>query len=427
MHIKSKSSKKDIKKPKSLYAFYSKQLSFISRHPYAVPFITFFVLLILTGIITLFVIKTHNTGIVPHQEIVIISYDHHKQVVPNKEPTVGALLNKLNIHLHPGDVVEPAESTPIKQDQFRINIYRAVPVEIVDGQKKTYTFSAATTPRSIAEQAGKTIYPNDKLKTVPVENFVTSQSIGEQVVIDRAKPINVNLYGTPLVIRTQAKTVGGLLKQANIHLASSDQVLPQLSAPIVSGSQVFIIRKGTKIESVSATIPMPVQTIEDPSLALGTSAIRQQGSPGQKVITYQDNTSNGVVISRNIIQTVISKQPVTQIMVEGTSLSGIQGDMALAGIAPSDYQYASYIISHESGWCPTKAQGETYCPALPDNPYTSLGYGLCQSTPGIKMASAGADWQTNPVTQLRWCSNYASSTYGGWYNAYLHWIRYRNW
>jgi hypothetical protein len=172
---------------------------------------------------------------------------------------------------------------------------------------------------------------------------------------------------------------------------------------------------------------MPIQTIEVASLAYGTSSVVQQGSAGEEAITYQENTQNGKVVSSTPIQTVITTPPVTEIVDEGDSLSGIQGDMALAGIAATDYQYADYIISHESGWCPTKAQGEHYCPAIPDDPMTPDGYGLCQATPGYKMQSAGADWATNPITQLKWCSGYAESRYGSWYNAYIHWVDNGNW
>lgn len=145
-------------------------------------------------------------------------------------------------------------------------------------------------------------------------------------------------------------------------------------------------------------------------------------------MTYEINIVNNVETGRKVIQKVVTKTPVTQIAVVGTSLSGIKGDMALAGIAPGDYQYADYIISHESGWCPTKAQGQWGgCPPYAGYVPATGGYGLCQSTPGSKMASAGADWATNPVTQLRWCSGYAKSRYGGWAAAYSHWLSTHSW
>lgn len=46
-----------------------------------------------------------------------------------------------------------------------------------------------------------------------------------------------------------------------------------------------------------------------------------------------------------------------------------------------------------------------------DNP-TSSAYGIPQALPGSKMASAGADWATNPVTQIRWGLGYIQDRYG---------------
>ena len=45
------------------------------------------------------------------------------------------------------------------------------------------------------------------------------------------------------------------------------------------------------------------------------------------------------------------------------------------------------------------------------NPQTGA-YGIPQSLPAAKMAAAGADWQTNPATQIRWGLGYIAATYG---------------
>jgi hypothetical protein len=48
----------------------------------------------------------------------------------------------------------------------------------------------------------------------------------------------------------------------------------------------------------------------------------------------------------------------------------------------------------------------------------SGAYGIPQALPGSKMASAGADWQTNPRTQITWGLNYIAGRYitpcGAW-------------
>ena len=46
-----------------------------------------------------------------------------------------------------------------------------------------------------------------------------------------------------------------------------------------------------------------------------------------------------------------------------------------------------------------------------ENP-SSGAYGIPQSLPGSKMASEGSDWQTNPVTQIKWGLDYIRSSYG---------------
>ena len=399
----------------------------VSRHPFAVPVFVFAGLLIIFTLGYLIFKPDQASNSQPGPKLVIINHDHVEQIVPSIEPTVGKLLDKLGIKLNPGDVVEPSLATPINQYDFRINIYRAVPVEITENGHNSFTFSASVTPRAIAEQAGYKLNPADIVTTVPSANFIKQGAIGEQVVINPATPVDLNLYGSPVVVYTHARTVADLIKLENIHLVKNDQVLPSLDTPITPNLEVFLIRNGEKLASVTQGIPMPVDTVYDNSLAYGTSAIQQNGSAGQEVITYQENTQNGIVVSQTPIQTVVTVPAVTEIVLVGINLSGIKGDMAYAGIAPGDYPYADYIISHESGWCPTKAQGETYCPGVPDNPMTPYGYGLCQATPGYKMASAGSDWETDPITQLRWCNGYAVSKYGSWYNAYQHWIAYSWW
>ncbi|MEV6263275.1 transglycosylase SLT domain-containing protein [Streptomyces sp. NPDC051784] len=74
---------------------------------------------------------------------------------------------------------------------------------------------------------------------------------------------------------------------------------------------------------------------------------------------------------------------------------------------PADqFQCFSNIVTRESGWN-YKAQNAS-----------SGAYGLVQALPGSKMASAGADWQTNPATQIKWGLSYMDNRYkspcGAW-------------
>lgn len=88
--------------------------------------------------------------------------------------------------------------------------------------------------------------------------------------------------------------------------------------------------------------------------------------------------------------------------------------MEQAGIPKSWYEDLNWIINHESGWRVNAT-----------NP-GSGAYGLPQSLPGNKMASAGKDWRTNPITQLKWMYSYVKGRYGNAANA-KHFWQTHNW
>jgi cell wall-associated NlpC family hydrolase len=75
---------------------------------------------------------------------------------------------------------------------------------------------------------------------------------------------------------------------------------------------------------------------------------------------------------------------------------------------PSQFQYLYLLWQRESGWNPM---------AL--NPLSGA-FGIPQSLPAGKMASAGLDWQTDPYTQIIWGIGYIRSAYGTPQNAWAH-------
>lgn len=399
----------------------------LHKHPFVVPVVTFFVLFFVS--VVGFISFNGQTVGPSDSHVVKVSIDGKSQTVPTRAKTVSEFLNRANIDIHEGDVVEPASETPIDDDDFRVNVYRARPITIIDGGKKVQTLSAAKTPRSVAAQAGLDVYPEDEVESSsPTQYILKDQIIGEKVVIDRATPAFLNLYGTPVTVRTRAKNVGELLQEKQVKLTEGDSVQPSQETPLAPNTQVFVVRSGTELKSVEEEIDMPVETVEDSSLSFGATAVRQQGAPGKKVVTYQIELKNGQEVSRKMIQEVIAQPPVKQIVARGKAYSVPEdksGLLTAAGIALSDYPYVNHIISRESGWCATKWQGQSgYCPGYYTelhSPSSGYGYGLCQSTPAGKMASAGADWASNPVTQLKWCSGYAIGRYGSWEAAYNFW------
>ncbi len=78
------------------------------------------------------------------------------------------------------------------------------------------------------------------------------------------------------------------------------------------------------------------------------------------------------------------------------------------GFSSDQFSCLDSLWTKESGWNP-----------YADNP-SSSAYGIPQALPGSKMASAGADWATNPATQIRWGLGYIRDRYGSPCGAWGH-------
>lgn len=83
-------------------------------------------------------------------------------------------------------------------------------------------------------------------------------------------------------------------------------------------------------------------------------------------------------------------------------------------LGPAQYSCLNSLFNRESGW-------NVYA----TNP-SSGAYGIPQALPGHKMASAGSDWRTNGVTQVKWGISYANNRYGSACGAWNHFLR-NNW
>lgn len=93
----------------------------------------------------------------------------------------------------------------------------------------------------------------------------------------------------------------------------------------------------------------------------------------------------------------------------GTAQAIAYNMLSSFGWSPATYySCVNNIFSRESGW--------RY------NAYNASGaYGIPQALPGSKMATAGADWQTNPATQIKWGLGYMRDRYGDPCKAWAYW------
>lgn len=98
----------------------------------------------------------------------------------------------------------------------------------------------------------------------------------------------------------------------------------------------------------------------------------------------------------------------------GDPRSIARGMVAAEGWSAGQFSCLDRLWERESGWRVTAR-----------NPYSGA-YGIPQAMPASKMAAAGADWRTNPTTQIEWGLDYIDARYGSPCAAWDHFLA-RNW
>jgi uncharacterized protein YabE (DUF348 family) len=156
--------------------------------------------------------------------------------------------------------------------------------------------------------------------------------------------------------------------------------------------------------------------------------VRTEGKDGERTIVREVTTIDGKEVSNEKISSKVTTEPVTEVLVQGTkerpepepeksstgaTYSGSNREIgqrmaADRGWTGSQWTCLESLWTKESGWSHTAA-----------NP-SSGAYGIPQSLPGNKMATAGSDWQSNPATQIEWGLGYIASVYGSPCSAWGH-------
>lgn len=161
-----------------------------------------------------------------------------------------------------------------------------------------------------------------------------------------------------------------------------------------------------------ATMALVLATIIDPSSSTATSstttAPAAQHEP-QVLVATDDYVSSIERITWKTTQVVTyGVAPAVGTPDPGTAQAIAAAMVAERGWGSNEYDCLYALWAKESGW----------------NVYAhnkrSGAYGIPQSLPGSKMASAGADWATNPATQITWGLGYIAARYGTPCGAWAH-------
>jgi len=130
-------------------------------------------------------------------------------------------------------------------------------------------------------------------------------------------PIKIVVDGTSVISRTTLPRLEDILQDAGVELGPKDRVEARFDTSSDKIPELVVVRVNTRIVTEEKRIPFPVKSVQDDSLAPGSTRIKQAGQDGVLLKKYEVTTENGKVVKKRELGSEVIKEPVTQITAVG--------------------------------------------------------------------------------------------------------------
>lgn len=344
--------------------------------------------------------------------VISVFADGQKRVITSDADTVAEALKDAGVSTDGTDLVEPGLDTAIPVGFFNVNVYRARPVQVVDGAKTHHVVTALQSPRLAAQAAGVKLHREDLVESGTVTDFTEAGTVGQKVIIKRATPIVIQADGQRTVARTQQKTVGAVLAERDVALGPKDVVVTPQETKVQPNMVIEIKRIAVVVQKQTLPIAFETKTIKDAAMTAGDSKVEQEGKEGSKVATFRVHFTNGAESQRELLAEEVAAQPTTKVVRVGTkvvySSSPVELGRQLAaerGWTGAEWDALYRLWQKESGWNPASRN------------LFSGACGIPQAYPCSKIPDM------SPAGQIRWGLGYIAGRYGSPSKAYAYWQR----
>lgn len=337
---------------------------------------------------------------------IAVSVDGKTNTLHTTASTVSGVLHDAKLKVGAHDVVAPAPSVKVHKGSV-IELRRGRLLHLkVDGVSRDVWTTDTTVDQALADLGygeGRTtgVSRSDRLPLSPTElSLVMPKQI--TIVADK-KTVH---------IVTTAPTVQDAVQGAHLALATTDRVTPAATVKPTTGMKIVVTRVRMKNVTGVQTIPYPTTSKKDPSTYQGSTTVLKAGRAGKARVTFQLVYVDGKLSGKRVVTSTVLVKPVTRVQKVGTksveaaaasnpdAARALGRTMAAAkGWGSEQFSCLQSLWNKESGWRVSAA-----------NP--SGAYGIPQSLPGSKMATAGPNWQSNARTQIAWGLKYIGSVYG---------------
>lgn len=295
-----------------------RQFLHYTKTPVGVLLVAIFAMILLIAGFFISKVSASSTSAKAENGRLVTIHDRgEEKVILTKTATVEEALKEAHINLDANDRVEPKLSEQLVASAYTVNIYRARPVIVVDGQVRQKVMTAYQTSEQIANDAGLELHDEDKtvLKT---SDDIVSNGAGLELQIERATAFTLILYGKKTTAYTQARTVGEMLQSKGISLGENDTLSISTDTVITSGMNVELWRNGKQTVTEEQVIAFETEKIQDADRPVGFREVKTPGTNGKKSVTYEVEMKNGQELSRKEIQSVVMEQPKKQVEIVGS-------------------------------------------------------------------------------------------------------------
>lgn len=225
--------------------------------------------------------------------------------------------------------------------------------------------------------------------------------------VSDARDVTVDIRSSGLKIASDATVVDTSTLNDVITKLEALDVTPALLVPKLTSdaeAQIAAVREGTAALRGQLDAAIAKKAEEEAAAkaaAEAAAAAAQAAAEAAAAAQAQAEADAAAAAEQAASASTAAAAPSVDVNVDPASAQGIARSMMAANYGWGDDQFACLVSlwNKESGWRVNAA-----------NP--SGAYGIPQALPGSKMASAGADWQTNPATQIAWGLGYISGRYG---------------
>jgi uncharacterized protein YabE (DUF348 family) len=268
-------------------------------------------------------------GFAVFDKSVTLSVDGKASAVHLFGNTVGDVLAHEGIKLKSHDLVAPAVSTPLEDEQKVVVRYGRLLTVTVDGATKEYWTTSTTVSGALAELGIRA----DSAK-LSVSRSQPLGRMGLAMAVTTPKNVAVSVDGRTLRARTTSANVAELLTELKVTLRAKDRVTPALKAPLTrSGLSVAVARVTQKSVTSSESIAFGTARRNDASLYTGSTKSITAGKLGRKSVTSLRTAVNGKLVTVKVTRSRIVAQPVAQVIAVGTKARPVKA--ATAPAAPS--------------------------------------------------------------------------------------------